>query len=257
MRLDNFFGPAIPALTGDNTNVWNDAPFRCSYELRYTGDSTRASWVGDGFYGTDYVYWVPLECWNITTNERVSLAVYDYENNDIWDVYDDLAVVDYPYDPEATVTPFAFPYHYSWLFNFEEDGFSPAVGDVFTVAGAPLNGPDDQFAFKVDGISANAAANQLKDIKVVPNPYFGHYDARVETSEGESVIKFTKVPGQCTIRIYTLAGDLVKTIEHNTGEGEVSWNLQSSNQQQVASGTYLFHVDSEYGEHLGRFAVIK
>jgi len=151
----------------------------------------------------------------------------------------------------------AFPYYYSWLFTLDADAYNPTIGDVLTITGAPLNGPGDNFAFKVDGVNATSAANELDDIKVVPNPYLARYSSMVETAEGVSVIKFTKVPGNCVIRIYTLAGDLVNTINHNDGSGEAEWDLLTVNRQQVASGIYLFHVESDYGERLGRFAVIK
>ena len=132
-----------------------------------------------------------------------------------------------------------------------------AVGDVLTVEGSPLFGPDDVFSFKLDGVSSSAASVSLKNIKVVPNPYIAHYSAMVETGEGESILEFQKVPDKCTIRIYTLAGDLVKTIDHDDGSGTARWDLMSKDNIQVASGIYLFHVESSYGEHLGRFAVIR
>jgi hypothetical protein len=79
----------------------------------------------------------------------------------------------------------------------------------------------------------------------------------VETGLDESILEFQNIPDKCTIRIYTLAGDLVRTIEHNDGSGVARWDLLTSNAQQVASGIYIYHVDSPYGEHLGRFAVVK
>lgn len=248
----DFYGPTLPQFTGDTNDVFSDAPFRNTYELRYTGDSTRASWVLDGFYGTDFVYWVPLECWNTTRNERVSLAVYDFEDDGDWDSYDLLAIVDYPYDSLATVTPEAFPYTYSWMLGLDYTVFTPTEGDVLTVAGAPMNGPNDRFTFKADGVNAAAAAGDLKNIKVVPNPYF----VRNGVAQRAGELQFKNIPDKCTIRIYTMAGDLVETLKHESG-GEEYWNLLSSNNQQVASGIYIYHVESDYGEYLGRFAVVK
>jgi len=120
-----------------------------------------------------------------------------------------------------------------------------------------MNGPEASFTFKVDGVNSATARDEMADIKVVPNPYFARYDSRVETAEGESVLKFIRIPGECVIRIYTLAGDLVYTIDHDDGSGEVEWNLLSTNRHQIASGTYLYHIESDYGERIGRFAVIK
>ena len=143
------------------------------------------------------------------------------------------------------------------MFDFDETVYAPAEGDVFTFEGAPLNGPSDAFTFKADGINDAAARANLKNIRVVPNPYLVQYSAMIETSEGESVLEFQEVPGECTIRIYTLAGDLVATIDHNDGTGVARWNLISTESRLVSSGIYIYHVESEYGEHLGRLAIVK
>jgi hypothetical protein len=256
--IADFWGPTLPALTGNPADVFSDEPFRDSYELRYTGDSTRAvSSIEYWGYDVGVAYWVPFEAWNTTTNTRVSLCVYDYESNGTWESYDDLGIVNYPYDPDQDLTALAFPLYYSWLFTLDYAVYDPSVGDILSVVGAPMNGPGDSFTFKVDGVNSAEARDELADVKVVPNPYFARYDSRIEVGEGESVLKFIRIPGKCFIRIYTLAGDLVHTIDHKDGSGEAEWNLQSSNQQQVASGTYLYHIESGYGERIGRFAVIK
>jgi hypothetical protein len=203
-----FYGPAVPAFTLDENDVFGNEHFRSTFEIRYTGDSSLGSWVLDGFYSSDNPYWVPFEVRNVSANQRVSVAVYDWNSNGSFDNDDLLTIVNYPYDSTASVTPFAFPFHYSWMFGFDDTLFNPVVGDVFTVEGAPLNGPDDNFAFKVDGISTADASAEMKNIRVVPNPYFARYSAMVETAEGQSVLEFQSVPNECTIRIYTLAGDL-------------------------------------------------
>lgn len=80
----------------------------------------------------------------------------------------------------------------------------------------------------------------------------------VETSPGESILTFTGVPDRCTIRIYTLAGELIQTlVNDDPAAGAVYWDLLSQDRIQIASGIYLFHVESPYGEHLGRFAIVK
>jgi len=256
MPVMNFYGPSIPAVFSGVPEIWSNRAFRPTYELRYTGDSTRATWFLDGYYETDYIYWVPFECWNTTTNQRVSLAVWDYDANDVWDIHDDLAIIEYAYDSVQSVTPQAFPYYYGWLVQFDTVGFNPQVGDVFQIEGAPLNGPDDAFSFAVDGVNASMAGDDLKNILVVPNPYYAYNHPMIERQDGESVLRFVNVPEKCVVRIYSLAGDLVETLNHS-GSGDIRWDLQSSNGQQVASGVYLFHVESDFGQHLGRFSVVK
>ncbi len=243
-----FLGTAADYYTGQ---FYGHQHYRSNFELRYTEDST----IGQDLITEAYVA-IPFEAWNTTTNERVSLTLYDFDD-DGWTSYDLICIVNYPYEPNGDIFGDAWPSNFSWWFGFDLSYSTPSVGDVLTFEGAPLNSPDDLFAFKVDGVDDAAARAGLKDIRVVPNPYFAQYSGLVETSEGESIMEFQKIPENCTIRIYSLTGDLVKTIEHSDGSGIARWNLQSEENRLITSGVYLYHVESDFGEFLGRFAVIK
>ena len=73
-------------------------------------------------------------------------------------------------------------------------------------------------------------------------------------------IQFIKLPDRCEITIYTLAGDVVRTLYHNDQpRGFCDWNLTSSMGQAVSSGLYLFSVkDQTTGElQVGKFVIIK
>jgi len=253
----NFYGPALPNFTGDTSNIYGDAHFRSTYELRYTGDSTLATSIYKYWYPSDPEVYVPFECWNTTTNERVSLAVLDFEFDEVYQPYDLLTIVNFPYDPGADlVTLGAFPYYYGWMFDFDDVLYAPTAGDVFTVEGPLMQSPEDVFAFKADGVDASDAKEELANIRVVPDPYYA-FAPGWDVDEGENNIQFQNLPDECTVRIYTLAGDLIKTIEHADGTGRAWWNLQSEGQRLIASGIYIYHVESKYGDHLGRFAVVK
>ncbi len=103
----------------------------------------------------------------------------------------------------------------------------------------------------------------LEKIKVVPNPYVVSApwdEARLgNTPFGEPIrnLAFTHLPGRCTIKIFTVDGDLVKTIEHNSTSGREEWNLLTSERRPIVSGIYFYHVKSDLGEKIGRFAVIR
>jgi hypothetical protein len=45
-------------------------------------------------------------------------------------------------------------------------------------------------------------------------------------------------------------------LEHS-GSGTCVWDLLSTNGQGVAPGLYFYHVDSEVGQKIGKFSVIK
>jgi hypothetical protein len=258
MVMGTFVGSSIPYVTGDDSYIFGDSKIRSNYEIRYTGDSTSAVSIWEGFDGVPYDHcWVPFEVWNTTTGQRVSLSITKFPVPAAWAPTNTVIIVDYPYDTSADLTAEAFPYLFSWAFRFDATVWNPQVGDVFTVEGAPVNGPSDEFAFKPDGVNAAQAQFDMKKIHTLPDPYFGRYAAKVEASPGQSVIEFVNLPDKCTIRIYTLAGDLVQTMEHEGFTGTERWNLQSRDQREVASGIYLYHVDSPYGERLGRMAIMK
>ena len=67
-------------------------------------------------------------------------------------------------------------------------------------------------------------------------------------------------PSENTIRIYTLAGDLVETIMHDGMSGTAAWDLISRNGQEVTSGIYLYSVEphnTNYDTFVGKFVIIK
>ncbi len=114
---------------------------------------------------------------------------------------------------------------------------------------------------------------QLKKVAVVPNPYvvaakWEIKDPSVQFGRGARELHFIHLPEEAIIRIYTVNGELVRTLRHFPGEpGYISpsthaWNLLNKNSQEIAYGLYIFHVEGYYngkpvGEAIGKFAVIK
>ena len=154
-----------------------------------------------------------------------------------------------------------------------------SAGDVFSVEMGGVSAPQDgdQFLLNTqeETLDPENIEADLGRIRVVPNPYF--VTNRAVTSEGTDKIFFTHLPPRCTIRIYTLAGELVRTIEHEStalynpdvrlaqGDkgGTASFELLNRYNQALASGVYIFHVEARYesdtvvGNKLGRFAIIR
>lgn len=100
------------------------------------------------------------------------------------------------------------------------------------------------------------ANNTVSDILVVPNPFVsGQGNTQVSASDE---IQFVNLPNPCTIRIYTVRGDLVKTINVQDGNGAIaSWNQLTDYGQFVESGIYIFHVESSIGNKIGKFAIVR
>jgi hypothetical protein len=88
----------------------------------------------------------------------------------------------------------------------------------------------------------------------VPNPYFAH--STYELNRFNRQLKFTHLPVQCTIRIFNLAGDLVRTIQKNDNTSQATWDLNTTNGLPIGSGIYLFHVEAPgAGTYIGKVAV--
>jgi len=49
----------------------------------------------------------------------------------------------------------------------------------------------------------------------------------------------------------------VKTIEHTNGTGTEFWDLRSFSNQLIATGVYIYHVKSDTGEKVSKFAVVR
>jgi len=114
---------------------------------------------------------------------------------------------------------------------------------------------------------------------VYPNPYYANaiWDGN---SERLRKIYFYNLPADCEITIYTLAGDVVKRLQHNQSNngnnirwfdqyaaantqqftgGEHAWDLITDNDQAIATGLYLFTVKNNKNGNIktGKFLIIK
>ena len=99
-------------------------------------------------------------------------------------------------------------------------------------------------------------AGILDQVTVVPNPF---YRSSGLTLAGDTkLVQFVNLASECTIRIFTLRGDLVKTIEHQSEDsGVAGWNQISDYGQYVKSGIYLYYITTPDGaQKRGKFAII-
>lgn len=106
-----------------------------------------------------------------------------------------------------------------------------------------------QFSKKV------GAVEKMGKVYVVPNPFI----SKSGFAGDDGKIGFYGLPPKCTIRIFTYAGQLVETIEHEAADSySIEWFQTSKNGQEIASGVYLYIVNAPTGEVAkGKFVVIK
>lgn len=115
---------------------------------------------------------------------------------------------------------------------------------------------------------AFSPSDRAGQVLVVPNPYRvdkdytyenGGWEGRArDWSENNRLVKFIHLPPKCTIRIFTLAGDQVTTLYHDDPVvGELEWNLLSESNRALASGVYVYSVESDFGTQIGKFVLIR
>lgn len=117
-----------------------------------------------------------------------------------------------------------------------------------------------------------AASDRAGQVLVVPNPYRGDQEYTTESggfegpgsswSDDKRLIKFIHLPRICTIRIFTVAGDVITTLQYESpasdpNAGELSWHLQSESGRPLASGVYVFSVESDFGKQIGKFVIAR
>ena len=179
-----------------------------------------------------------------------------------------------------------FLYFYS-VKAFDSTGFNQSKVE--------LNGR--RAAVEAEGVTPQSSVNTKQKVWVVPNPYRGVHNIQERPSSWDLTpnasdptgthIDFYGLPdGQWSIKIFTLAGDLVVTLNANDavdasvrsatvidshgqshtnvtkqqdtpGDGQARWNLISRNGQDVVSGIYLFTVASKRGTERGKFVIIR
>lgn len=122
----------------------------------------------------------------------------------------------------------------------------------------------DEFSLTTAPVVYDAAladAN-IDKIIVVPNPYvvssaFEQPSFRQDL-RGDRVVQFRNLPRECTIRIYTITGELVQTLRKTGNTNYMNWDLLSSESARIGYGIYIYHVETPTGAtKIGRLGIIK
>ena len=161
--------------------------------------------------------------------------------------------------------------------QYELDDFLVAMGYGYYYAVTAYDAGDDSWsvdpAIAVPSLESSLYANRSKQpffttlrpasasdglsrVAVVPNPFY--LNSGLSFAGDTKKIQFVNLPEECTIRIFTLRGDLVKIIEHHDSEsGAASWNQISEYGQYIKSGLYFYHIETPDGlETRGKFAIV-
>jgi hypothetical protein len=271
---DSLTMPSLPGAWANYFAFWS-----------YRGNDYRVEW-----YSTtnDPVNANSVRVLDMMTGEEILYSPYDPDPGHLYDEYaagwcflshldvtDTLVLNGSP--PQTRNTKYL--YINGGLVGMNKGGFMPAAGPVPSVNDVWLVVANEQFApaavsalFALQSIPAyfdTVTQIEAMNVKVVPNPYLIHNEW--QKSFQQRRLKFINLPSDCTIRIFNLNGELVRTLVHHhtlapdEGEQEVAnsaggdewWDLLSDNRQLISSGIYIFHIQSPVGEQIGKFVVIR
>lgn len=103
------------------------------------------------------------------------------------------------------------------------------------------------FTFNTKAVSTSINQNEIAKsaldmINVVPNPYYAY--SAYENGQLESIVKITNLPQKCTISIYSLNGQIIKTYTKDSNVPEQEWDLKNEQGVPAASGVYIVHINA-------------
>jgi hypothetical protein len=234
------------------------------YELRFSDSPQDTTYIHSPPYYTQFP--INFEIVNITEGRNSEVAVRDNDFSGSLTLGDVIQIVEFIGTPSLSDSRIAWNISYDPPIDPGIDPIEPVDGDKFLILTTKAFITGDYFTYstKPGGVNNQLAEQQLKDIKVVPNPYISAaaWESRNLNSSGrgERRIDFIHLPAKCTIRIYSLAGALVKTLQKDSAfdDGTLSWDLITEDGMDTAYGVYVYHVDAPgVGETIGKFALIK
>ena len=226
--------------------------------------------------------------WKLATDEsEADTCFYDINFNGKWDKhigivnqfidYDVLDGIDYTYTVTAYDMGIAPDYtlDYNASLGSLDTTYSSAnplhfatpSGYQYLENGRGQSSNDKNFVTLKSG--PNAPPSFEQQVRVIPNPYM--VSSPFNESQTTRKLRFTNLPENCKITIYTISGEEVVSFRSNEDNmhadceditsGSCYWDMRTINNQEVAPGLYLFSVEdlsnSKGKKFIGKFAIVK
>lgn len=129
------------------------------------------------------------------------------------------------------------PYHYA--VTAVDDGSQNTTG---LIPGQKLESSKYANRSEVPAYAFEPGRSDASQVRIVPNPYITRAN-EFNFSGNDDRLLFVNLPPYCVLRIYTVTGDLIKTIHHESGSADESWDQVTETNQIIASGVYILQVD--------------
>ena len=162
-----------------------------------------------------------------------------------------------PYDPDGDGVDNGNPWKavYPWS-NFDSDNIELIIEPWTWFADG------DNWVADLSQLGVKTAIDEdmLEEVTVSPNPYMRH--SGYNESSGKHKLRFSKLPTECEINIFTVSGERVKTIQFQNSDGYYGnyfWDQKNANGDLVSPGLYIYTIeDKNYKhKHIGKFAIVR
>ena len=271
---------------------------RLSFKYSYAGDSGFVdvpfqAWTVDKVSGTEYQLAVGFTESALGSDTlRNPDGIYD-PGTDVFGSKEYIIIFNSPYDPEGNV--YAYTGRSGrWAdlgngYNLSSSdprfndslkiiakspyfdalyvaGIQRAVGQetaemtgIYSIEIPSILKPEDRYRFKVNlDITADTEKDLFNKINVFPNPLFANNPVTAFTGESGQYVTFSFLPEEVIIKIYSLAGHLIRTLEKNDESPYMKWDFKNEYGRKVGSGMYLAIVSNlRLGEKVLKFAIIQ
>ena len=98
-------------------------------------------------------------------------------------------------------------------------------------------------------VTFETAKNDLSGAHCYPVPF--------KPSAGHTKITFTNLTKTVRIRIYTISGELVRTLNKADTSDSLDWNVRNAQGAAVDSGVYLYLIESTSQPRKGKLMIIR
>jgi hypothetical protein len=84
-------------------------------------------------------------------------------------------------------------------------------------------------------------------VKVYPNPF--------KPAKGHTEVKFINLPSGAKVKIFSIEGSIVRTLEEKSGKAE--WDVRDGEGEKLSSGFYLYLIETERERYSGKIVIIR
>jgi hypothetical protein len=177
----------------------------------------------------------------------------------VWDLLIDISsdeLLDYwnnelgVYEYMDTDLQFGFEFmYYVEAYNSSPRSWTSANGTVVNNLGE-LKSADYNRTALIGAKPGPVSIENGWDVFVAPNPYVEGDPNRSFGAPSPDKIEFRNLPEKAVIKIFSLSGDLIRTLKHGPDElgnlfGSIAWDQRSDSGIRVAPGLYIYIIESD------------